>query len=37
VVLTGSILNPAQKDHAAKVAQAMNGVKGVNNKLVMKK
>jgi hyperosmotically inducible protein len=37
VVLTGSVLNPAQKDHAAKIAQAINGVKGVNNKLAMKK
>lgn len=37
VSLTGTVTSPAQKDHAAKIAQALNGVKNVNNKLAMKK
>ena len=37
VVLTGSVSTQAQKDHAVKAAQAVGGVKGVNNKLAMKK
>ncbi|MBC7413807.1 MAG: BON domain-containing protein [Herminiimonas sp.] len=37
VALTGSVTNQAQKDHAAKIAQALSGVKNVNNKLVLKK
>lgn len=37
VSLTGTVTSPAQKDHAAKIAQALDGVKGVNNKLAMKK
>ena len=37
VLLTGSVATAAQKDHAAKIAQAINGVKNVNNKLAMKK
>ena len=37
VSMTGTVTNPAQKDHAAKIAQALNGVKNVNNKLALKK
>ncbi len=37
VVLTGSVASSSQKDHAAKIAQALSGVKGVNNKLSVKK
>ena len=37
VLLTGSVSSAAQKDHAGKVAQAISGVKGVNNKINMKK
>ena len=37
VSLSGTVTSPAQKDHAAKIAQALNGVKNVNNKLVLKK
>ncbi|MES2832762.1 MAG: BON domain-containing protein [Pseudomonadota bacterium] len=33
VALTGSVVNDAQKDHAAKIAQALEGVKSVDNKL----
>lgn len=37
VSLSGTVTSPAQKDHAAKIAQALNGVKNVNNKLALKK
>lgn len=37
VMLTGTVNNAAQKDHAASIAQALNGVKNVNNKLAVKK
>ncbi len=36
VVLTGSVNSQAQREHAAQIAQALNGVKNVNNKLAMK-
>lgn len=36
VVLTGAVNNAAQRQHAAQIAQALNGVKNVNNKLAMK-
>ncbi len=35
VSLTGSVVNDAQKDHAAQIAQALEGVKSVDNKLVV--
>lgn len=37
VSLTGFVTSPAQKDHAAKIAQALSGVKNVDNKLALKK
>ena len=37
VSMTGTVTSAAQKDHAASVAQALSGVKNVNNKLAMKK
>ena len=36
VVLTGSVNSQAQREHAAQIAQALDGVKNVNNKLAMK-
>jgi len=35
VMLTGSVTTDAQKDHVAKIAQALEGVKKVDNKLVV--
>ena len=37
VLLTGIVSSAAQKDHAGKVAQAISGAKGVNNKINVKK
>ena len=37
VLLTGSVTSDAQKDHTAKIARALSGVKNVNNKLTIKK
>ena len=37
VVMTGSVLNTTQKDHAAQIAQALNGVRTVDNKLAASK
>lgn len=37
VLLTGTVVSAAQKDHAGKVAQAISGTKGVNNKVSVKK
>ena len=37
VSLTGTVSSPAQKDHAVKIAQSLNGVKNVNNLLALKK
>jgi len=36
VMLTGSVANDMQKDHVAKIAQALEGVKTVDNKLASK-
>lgn len=37
VMLTGSITRPAQKEHAAQIAQALDGVASVDNKLAVSK